>query len=108
MAHVGAVERFDEVLQRSGTPNTVINLGTGSGVTVRELISTVEQVLGRRVPVWEATRRVGDAVGGFANVDKARASSSGPRNTVWRTAYGQPWSGQRGARTSLATSDLYT
>ena len=73
VAHVGAVERFDEVLERCGTPNTVINLGTGSGVTVRELISTVEQVLGRPVPVWEAPRRVGDAVGGFANVDKARA-----------------------------------
>jgi UDP-glucose 4-epimerase len=73
LAHVLAVERFDQVLQRSGGPSSVINLGTGSGVTVRELISTVERVLGRPVPVRDAPRRVGDAVGGFANVDKARA-----------------------------------
>jgi UDP-glucose 4-epimerase len=73
LAHVRALERFDEVLQRSGAPSSVINLGTGSGVTVRELISTVERVLGRPVPVREAPRRAGDAIGGFANVDKARA-----------------------------------
>jgi UDP-glucose 4-epimerase len=72
LAHVRAVEQFDEVLVRSGKHNSVINLGTGSGVTVRELICTVERVLGRRVPVQEAPRRVGDAPGGFANVDKAR------------------------------------
>jgi UDP-glucose 4-epimerase len=72
VAHVHAVERFDEVLEQTGERSTIINLGTGKGVTVRELISTVERVLGRQVPVREAPRRVGDAVGGFANVDKAR------------------------------------
>lgn len=72
LAHVRAVERFDEVLERTREPSSIINLGTGSGVTVRELISTVERVLGRHVPVRDAPRRVGDAVGGFANVDKAR------------------------------------
>ena len=73
LAHVRAVDSFDEVLQRSGASSSVINLGTGSGVTVRELISTVERILDRPVPVREAPRRLGDAVGGFANVDKARA-----------------------------------
>jgi UDP-glucose 4-epimerase len=72
LAHVHAVERFDEVLKRTGEPSSIINLGTGSGVTVRELISTVERVLGQQVPVRDAPRRVGDATGGFANVDKAR------------------------------------
>ena len=72
LAHVRAVERFDEVLKRTGEPSSIINLGTGSGVTVRELISTVERVLGQQVPVRDAPRRVGDAIGGFANVDKAR------------------------------------
>jgi UDP-glucose 4-epimerase len=74
LAHVRAVERFDEVLQRAGEPTSIINLGTGSGVTVRELISTVERVLGRRVPVRDAPRRPGDVVGSFANVDKARTT----------------------------------
>ena len=41
-------------------------------MTVRELISTVERVLNRRVPVRDAPRRPGDVAGGFANVDKAR------------------------------------
>ena len=66
------MERFDEVLEQTGERSSIINLGTGKGVTVRELISTVERVLGRQVPVRDAPRRVGDAVGGFANVDKAR------------------------------------
>jgi UDP-glucose 4-epimerase len=49
--------RFDEVLERASEPSTIINLGTGSGVTVRELISTVEPVL---VGMYRyATRRVG-------------------------------------------------
>ena len=37
-AHVAAVERFDAVLEQTGTTSTVINIGTGEGVTVRELI----------------------------------------------------------------------
>jgi UDP-glucose 4-epimerase len=73
VAHVRAVERFDEVLKETGEPTSIINLGTGTGVTVRELISTVERVLGQEVPVCDAPRRVGDAIGGFANVDKARS-----------------------------------
>jgi UDP-glucose 4-epimerase len=72
LAHVRAVERFDEVLEGVGEPSTIINLGTGTGVTVHELISTVERVLGRHVPVRNAPRRAGDVVGGYANVDKAR------------------------------------
>ena len=63
---------FDEALERTGETSSIINLGTGSGVTVRELISTVERVLDRRVPVRDAPRRPGDVAGGFANVDKAR------------------------------------
>lgn len=72
-AHVQAVEDFDGVLRRAGEPTTVVNLGTGSGVTVRELIATVERVLDHPVPVHEAPRRPGDTIGGFANVDKAKS-----------------------------------
>lgn len=71
-AHVAAVERFDAVLEQTGTTSTVINIGTGEGVTVRELISTFEGVFGRPVPTLEAPPRPGDAVGAYANVDKAR------------------------------------
>jgi UDP-glucose 4-epimerase len=71
-AHVAAVEQFDSVLEEEGAPSSIINLGTGQGVTVRELLRTFEEVFGRPVPTVDAEPRPGDAVGAFANVDKAR------------------------------------
>jgi UDP-glucose 4-epimerase len=38
----------------------VINLGSGSGYSVREVVQAVEQVTGRAVPVREVDRRAGD------------------------------------------------
>ena len=38
-----------------------VNLGTGRGYSVREVIRTVEKITGRTVPVIEAPRRDGDA-----------------------------------------------
>jgi UDP-glucose 4-epimerase len=70
-AHVRAVERFDDVIAAAGAPSTVINVGTGSGVTVRELIAAFESVFGQEVPVREAPPRPGDAIGAFANVDRS-------------------------------------
>ena len=70
-AHVRAVEKFDDVLAAVDAPSTVINIGTGEGVTVRELVASFERVFGEKVPVREAPPRPGDAVGAFANVDKA-------------------------------------
>ena len=71
-AHVAAVEQFDAVLERSHAPTAILNIGTGRGVTVRELIASVETVLGRSIPVMETPRREGDAAGAYANVDRAR------------------------------------
>ncbi|GGO79070.1 UDP-glucose 4-epimerase GalE [Nocardioides deserti] len=71
-AHVRAVEKFDEVIDAVDAPSTVINIGTGSGVTVRELVASFERVFGASVPTTEAPPRPGDAVGAFANVDKSR------------------------------------
>jgi UDP-glucose 4-epimerase len=70
-AHVRAVERFDEVIAAVDAPSTVINVGTGEGVTVRELVDSFEKVFGQSVPIAEAPPRPGDAVGAFANVDKS-------------------------------------
>ena len=53
MAHVKAVEKFDAAIQSEADPETpylVINLGTGNGVTVRELVTAFEHVYGRRFP----------------------------------------------------------
>lgn len=70
-AHVRAVEKFDEVLAAVDAPSTIINIGTGSGVTVRELVASFEKVFGHDVPITEAPPRPGDAVGAFANVDRS-------------------------------------
>src|SRR4051794_26374630 len=70
-AHVRAVEKFDEVIAASGQPSVVINVGTGSGTTVRELVAAFEKVFGREVPIKEAASRPGDVPGAFANVDRA-------------------------------------
>src|SRR4029079_12436789 len=72
LAHVVAVERFDDVLSQSGEPSVFLNVGTGEGVTVRELVAAFERVFGSKVPVREGVPRPGDAVGAYANVDKIR------------------------------------
>ena len=70
-AHVRAVEKFDDVLAEVAAPSTIINVGTGDGVTVRELVASFEKVFGSSVPLTEAPPRPGDVVGAYANVDKA-------------------------------------
>jgi UDP-glucose 4-epimerase len=72
LAHVAAVEQFDQALDRAQGSSTVLNLGTGQGVTVRELLAIFEGVFGRPVPTREAPPRPGDVVGAYANVDRAR------------------------------------
>ena len=55
-AHVRAVEQLDEL------PGDclALNLGTGRGYTVREVLHEVEAVVGRKVLVQEQPRRPGD------------------------------------------------
>ena len=69
-AHVAAVERLDDIVPSSGGYD-VINLGTGTGVTVREFIDAFENVLGSELPTVDAPPRPGDIAGAYANVDKA-------------------------------------
>ena len=74
LAHVQAVEQFDEAFSRSEDPQShylVINLGTGRGVTVRELVQAFENVWGSPIPVREMPPRPGDIAGAYANADGA-------------------------------------
>jgi UDP-glucose-4-epimerase GalE len=52
--------------------NTAMNLGTGDGSSVREVIAAVERVSGRRVPVRERPGRVGDPPILTADAQRAR------------------------------------
>ncbi|MFB8386203.1 UDP-glucose 4-epimerase GalE [Microbacterium sp. NPDC055910] len=68
-AHVAAVEHFDEIVTDE-VPAVVLNVGTGRGTTVRELVDAFVAIAGP-LPVNEGTRRPGDVAGGFALVDAA-------------------------------------
>jgi len=48
-----------------------LNLGTGRGFSVREIIQTVEKVTGKRVPVEYGPRRDGDAIALYADPSAA-------------------------------------
>lgn len=65
-AHVAALTRFDALPGRV----TAINLGTGTGTTVRELLAAFTQVVGP-VQVREAGRRPGDVAGACSRIDRA-------------------------------------
>jgi UDP-arabinose 4-epimerase len=54
-AHVLALERL-----LAGSENLFLNLGTGNGYSVKEVIAMVEQVSGRAVAARTAARRPGD------------------------------------------------
>lgn len=69
-AHVQAVERFDSVLPTGGYD--VVNIGTGTGTTVRELVAAFEDAVGMTLEVIEAPARPGDGIGCYARVDLAR------------------------------------
>lgn len=74
LAHVKALERFDAIFdsESEGTsPYQVINLGSGNGVTVKELVAAFEKVYGREINKVEAPPRDGDVAGAYANADRA-------------------------------------
>lgn len=72
-AHVAAVQRFDDITG-DGEPYAAMNVGTGDGVTVRELVAAFERVSGEHVEVVEGARRPGDQAGAFALVDRAETA----------------------------------
>ena len=68
-----AATRFDSVVPPlSGHPGyEVINLGTGDGTTVRELVTAFREVVGDAFRAEDAPARPGDVVGAFVRPDKA-------------------------------------
>ncbi|WP_035849249.1 UDP-glucose 4-epimerase GalE [Kitasatospora azatica] len=69
-AHVAALARFDQALD--GKRSSVINLGTGTGTTVRELVEAFNSVVSEPVPVTEAALRPGDVAGAYTRSDRAK------------------------------------
>ena len=65
-AHIAAFEKLK-------TPGTQLfyNLGTGKPTSNREVISAIERVSGKKVPIIEKPRRAGDPASLYANSSKA-------------------------------------
>src|SRR6201981_2140982 len=66
-AHVAALTRVDVL----PGPVTVINLGSGTGTTVRELVTAFNRVADRPVQTREAGPRPGDVGGAYTRVARA-------------------------------------
>ncbi|NUR88659.1 MAG: UDP-glucose 4-epimerase GalE, partial [Nonomuraea sp.] len=64
---VAALERFDSLGDVS-----VINLGTGTGTTVRELVTAFNEVVSRPVALVETAPRPGDVAGAYTRSERAR------------------------------------
>ena len=77
-AHLLAVNHL-----RRGGASATYNLGTGHGHSVKEVISAVERVSGRPVPVEIAPRRAGDTA------QLVAASDAIQRDWGWRPQFGQ-------------------
>ncbi len=69
-AHVAALASFGRLTDGTGT--AVLNLGTGQGTTVRELVAAFNSVAASPVAVTEAPRRPGDVAGAYSRSGRAR------------------------------------
>ncbi len=97
-AHVKALEHL-----AAGKPSLAVNVGTGVGASVREVLSTVEKITGKRVPHTTAPRRPGDPPALVANPAKAQGlldwkASRGLQeivSTAWTWMQKQPQNSKR-------------
>ena len=63
-AHVAAVHKCE-----AGPVNRAINVGRGSGVSVREVMNSISAVIGRDIAPEVAPRRAGDPPATFADIE---------------------------------------
>jgi UDP-glucose-4-epimerase GalE len=66
-AHLRAIDYLT-----SGGDTAILNLGTGTGSSVRQVLAAAERAAGLPVPAEDAPRRAGDPVGLWADTTKAR------------------------------------
>ena len=69
-AHVAALEHLDEVT--TDDPYQVFNIGTGSGVTVKELVKAFEEGTGKSLNVVYGPPRPGDVAGAYTVSRRAK------------------------------------
>jgi UDP-arabinose 4-epimerase len=85
---------FDQ-LSRAGEP-IILNLGSGRGHSVRDVIDMVRRVTGLAVPISEGPRRAGDPPVLVAEVDKAaKVLGFAPQHSDLETIVRTAWHGIR-------------
>jgi UDP-glucose 4-epimerase len=86
-AHVLGLKRL-----LGGARGDIYNLGTGTGFSVREVISAAGRVTNHPIPVTEGARRPGDAVRLVSGSEKARRDLGWePRLSVMETMIEDAW-----------------
>lgn len=89
----GHVRAFDYTLAHKGW--IAINLGTGSGVSVLELVHAFEQATGRTVARVTAPRRAGDIASCWADPSRARRLLSWSTQRTLQQACADGWRWQQ-------------
>jgi len=90
-AHVAALQYL-----LGGGSSCALNLGTGTGHSVREVAAMVEQISARKVPVREAPRRAGDPACLVAEATRAGALLNWqPRHSTLQELVQTAWNWRR-------------
>jgi UDP-glucose-4-epimerase GalE len=76
-AHIAALDHL-----AAGRPSTTLNLGTGRGASVRDVIAAVERASGCSIEVIETPRRAGDPAAVWADARRAE------RELAWAARLG--------------------
>jgi UDP-glucose 4-epimerase len=76
-AHVAGLEYLLD-----GGESDAINLGSGSGYSIRQVVAAVERVTGRRVATRVGSRRAGDPANLVADIGKTRVLGWRPRRDL--------------------------
>ena len=96
-AHLKALDHL-----AAGKASFAVNIGTGSGASVQEVITSVEEVTGKRVPHKMGPRRPGDPPKLVANPAKAKALLQWKATRGLREIVTTAWNWMERRRESMA------
>ncbi|MFC6876313.1 UDP-glucose 4-epimerase GalE [Flavobacterium myungsuense] len=88
-AHVVALQRL--LSKKNAAKVETFNLGTGTGSSVLEVITTFEKVSGQKLPYKIVGRREGDIISAYANTDKANTVLGWKAQSTLEEALASAW-----------------
>ena len=88
-AHVVALQRL--LNKKNVAKVETFNLGTGTGSSVLEVITTFEKVSGQKLPYKIVGRREGDIISAYANTDKANSVLGWKAQSTLEEALASAW-----------------